>query len=97
MMTTFRFEVRMITKYRVRTSPWGIPIEVVQIKKETAVSVLINGRRIAKTSTYSSYFDTFGEAKAFLSKYAERRVSSAQRALENAQRYAEKINGLKET
>lgn len=85
----------MITKYKATN--WGHLIETVQVERETGTSVWIRGQRTAKRSAYSGHFDTFCEAKAFLVKCAEERLSSAKRALENAHRHAEKINGLKET
>lgn len=86
----------LIKKYMARKSTFGKLVEIVFVEKETEKSVWIRGRRIAKRSSYENYFDTFDEAKEFLTKYAESTLNSARRRLELAQGFAGNVKGLKE-
>jgi hypothetical protein len=70
-------------------------IEPVEVEKETASSVWINGRRNNKRSGYDSYFDTWEEAKAYLLEQAERKVAGRRRSLEAANGELGNIRGLK--
>ncbi len=85
----------MITKYKTRKATFGKLIEPVQVQKETEASVWIDGRRIAKRTQYDNYFDSFDEAKAFLTEYAENMLNSSRRSLERAQGFAGNVKGLK--
>jgi hypothetical protein len=90
-----RFGEEMITKYKATKCTWGKMIEPVQVEKETASSVWINGRRNAKRTSYENYFDTWEEAKEFLTEYAENMLATARRSLETAQGFAGNVKGLK--
>ncbi|MEW8048955.1 MAG: hypothetical protein AB2792_20095 [Candidatus Thiodiazotropha sp.] len=86
----------MITKYLARRSAFGKLIEPVQVEKETDKSVWINGRRSAKRSDYENYFDSFDDAKAYMTKYAEDALAAARRRLEEVQRFAGNVKDLRE-
>ena len=85
----------MTTKFLVRKVTWGRLIELVEVEKETEASVWIEGRRSAKRSSYENYFDTFDEAKAFLTEYAEQILTNARKSLEHAQEFAGNVRGLR--
>ena len=82
----------MITKYVARISyKWGSSAEIkeVEVEKETDKSVWINGSRTAKATAYSTFFDTFQEAKKGL-------ISNQVRILNNVEeRHARLIKDLK--
>lgn len=84
----------MITKFR--TGGFGnIPIETVEVERETDSSVWINGRRNAKTTSWDKYWDSWEEAHAYLLEKAERSLQSARRSLEMAQAKYGNIKGMK--
>lgn len=59
----------MITKYRTRLyARWGCEpnIERVEVERVTEFSVWIDGRRLAKTSEFQTYFDTWEQAQEAL-------------------------------
>ena len=70
-------------------------INKVEVERETEQSVWINGRRNSKHSDYSSFFDSFDEAKAFLLAIAEKKVTLAKLRLNDAQGELGNIKGLK--
>lgn len=71
-------------------------IDVIEVDRETESSVWIGGRRRAKQSVWDCYFDTFDEAKAFLTAKAEARLTAARLRLNDAQGFAGNVKGLKE-
>ena len=85
----------MITKYKACRRAWGNLIEPVQVEKETESRVWIDGRRRAKRSGFDNYFDTWDEAKEFMTEYAEKKLDRARRDLEAAQGLAGNVRGLK--
>lgn len=85
----------MITKYKAYKRTWGTTIEPVQVEKETVSSIWIDGRRSAKRSSYENYFDTWDEAKEFLTEYANSVLATARRSLETAHGFAGNVRGLK--
>lgn len=60
-------------------------IEAVEVEKETAHFVTMQGNRVAKRSSYDNYFPSFGEAKDYLMEKATGRLESAKDALKCAQ------------
>ena len=86
----------MIKKYLTRRSSFGRMIETIQVEKESEKSVWIDGRRCAKRSGFDNYFDSFDEAKEFLTEYADNRLDIARRNLQLAQSFAGNVKGLKE-
>ena len=86
----------MITKYMAKNFEWSSgKIEVVQVERETATSVFIDGSRVAKRSSYRCYFDTWDKAHAFLTEQAQANVDSARRRLELANAFAGNVKGMK--
>ena len=83
----------VVKKYKCRLSNrWGCEasIEEVDVDKETAKSVWINGSRYAKISDYSNYYDSWDEAKhallvchEYYTKMIRLRLESANSALGN--------------
>lgn len=67
-------------KYKTR---WG-GVEPVEVEGETEKFVIIQGRREAKRSEWSCYFDSFEEAKAHLVASAENAVTDAEQRLSAA-------------
>ena len=61
-------------------------IHKVQIEKETEASIWIDGRRRGKSSEYSSYFDTWDQAHAYLIKKADGNLHRAKVSLALAQK-----------
>ena len=77
-------------KYRVNKFFWcSNLIEPVQVSKENAINVWVNGHKHQKHSQGTIYFDTFNEAKTFLMKHAED-------ALCSAQKFYKRVKSLKE-
>jgi hypothetical protein len=73
-------------------------IEKVEVAGETDHFVkLLNGRKEAKRSDWSNYFDSFDNAKNYLLEKAERKVSSLRRQLESANGELGQIKGIKES
>ena len=70
-------------KFRAHPYYHGFEIEKVEVIRETAKSVYtVNSsggkqreRREAKTSRYSTYFDTWGEARDYLLKAAKQNIN----------------------
>jgi len=85
-----------MVKYRTEDNFYGELIEPVEVERETASSVWINGRRNAKITDWRCYHDTWGEAKAYLLKLAESKLNSARRSLELAQGTYGNVKGLKQ-
>lgn len=79
---------RAIAGYRVE-------IKNVEVEKETASSIWINGRRNAKRSDYHNYFDTFQEAKDFCIAESQKRVDGARHQLNSANDVLGNAKGLK--
>ena len=79
------------------TGGWGKSlIETVTIDRESGASVWVNDRRMAKSSSYKNYFDTWEEAKNFLVSRAETDIKYARARLEAANSKLGNIKGLKE-
>lgn len=83
-------------KYKTSQSLWKPSIEAVEVEKETAQSIWIDGRRIAKLSSYDNYFDSFDDAKNFLCELAKQEISKHRKRLESAQQSLETIRNLAE-
>lgn len=86
----------MIIKYR--TGGWNLSSELIKpilVDRETENSVFIGSTRNAKRSSFHNYFDTWGEAKAFLLKNAENEAVIARKRLEYANGKVGNIKGLK--
>ena len=81
---------------KYRTSIWGKLIEAVEVDRETAAYVWVNGQRNRKLTKYNSYFDTFDEARQHLLGIAERSVNSARINLERAKGHYGNVKGLKD-
>lgn len=74
---------------------WGDNIETVEIEKETDKSVWIDGRRHPKKGLFDSYFDTWEEAKLFLTNIAGQELQEALRHVQECGENANKIMELK--
>ena len=73
-------------------------VEKVEVAGETEHFVkLLNGRKEAKKTDWSSYFDSFDDAKSFLLDKAQKRVDSLRRQLETANGELGQIKGIKES
>ena len=72
----------------------GGTIKQVEIERETASNLWVNGCRRAKKSSYDCFFDTWEEAHAYLLDLAEMKLESARRGLENAQGMYGNVKGL---
>ena len=84
----------MIEKY-VAINSHLKSIKCVEVEKETAASVWINGRRHSKRSSYENHFDTWQEAHDFLRESAEKNLSKAHIILEQARSKLEFVKRLK--
>jgi hypothetical protein len=71
-------------------------VEKVEVEKETELSVWIKGRREAKETQCSAFFDTFQEAKDFLIDVFEKKAQTVRRQLERTNGYIGNAKGLKE-
>lgn len=85
-------------KFRVSKNCYGSnPIQEIEIQKETEkMVVLMNGRRELKESSYEQYFDSWDEAKQYLIRRAETRLTAARSNLQSAQDELGNIKGLKQ-
>ena len=72
-------------------------VKRVEVEKETESSVWIKGRREAKETQYSAFFDTFQEAKDFLIDVFEKKAKTVRLQLERANGYIGYAKGLKES
>ena len=82
---------------KYRTGGWSRrPIVPIEVERETASSVWINGNRHGKMTDYHQYWDTFYDAHAYLIANAERAVDSCRLSLERAKGELGNIRGLKE-
>jgi hypothetical protein len=85
----------MITKYKAGGyNTGGDLILKIEVVRETASSVWVNGSRCAKETTYDNYFDTWDEAKTHLLEKAEVELENARRRLQTAQGDHGNIKGL---
>ncbi len=66
----------------------------VVIDRETDSSVWIEGRRHAKMSECSGYFDTFADAKQYLSDYADERLRASEAGVNRAKQYVDEIGEI---
>jgi hypothetical protein len=84
----------MSTKYLAQ---WlGNPyIKAVEIERETAEIVWINGRRCAKTTSWEWYRDTWEEAHAILLGIAQGKVNDLRRQLGYANDRLGNVKGMK--
>lgn len=69
-------------------------IQEIECERETDSSVWIGGRRNAKRSEWSNYFDTWEEAHSSLLEAAERKATSARLALDRANGVMGNIKGM---
>ena len=83
-----------ITKYKATTGSYP-SVVVVVIDRESDSSVWIKGRRLAKLSSYESYFDTFQEAKSHLIAYATDEVNKAKARLDYRNEILSKANQVR--
>jgi len=68
-------------------------VEKVEVAGETEHFVkLLNGRKEAKKTDWSAYFDSFDDAKNSLVEKAQKRVDSLRRQLESANGELGQIN-----
>jgi len=73
-------------------------VEKVEVVGETEHFVkLLNGRKEAKRTDWSNYFDSFDDAKNSLVEKAQKRVDSLRRQLETANGELGQIKGIKES
>jgi len=73
-------------------------VEKVEVVGETEHFVkLLNGRKEAKKTDWSAYFDSFDDAKNSLVEKAQKRVDSLRRQLESANGELGQIKGIKES
>jgi len=73
-------------------------VEKVEVVGETEHFVkLLNGRKEAKRTDWSNYFDSFDDAKNSLVEKAQKRVDSLRRQLEAANGELGQIKGIKES
>jgi len=73
-------------------------VEKVEVVGETEHFVkLLNGRKEAKRTDWSNYFDSFDDAKNSLVEKAQKRVDSLRRQLESANGELGQIKGIKES
>lgn len=70
-------------------------ITPVEVERETANCVYIEGRRCAKVGSYLSYFDSWQEAKDHLLSIKQSKVDSARRSLQYALDELGNIKGMK--
>lgn len=73
-------------------------VEKLEVTGETDHFVkLLNGRKEAKKTDWSAYFDSFDDAKNSLVDKAQNRVDSLRRQLETANGELGQIKGIKES
>ena len=82
----------MSKKYKTR---WSSIYEV-EIERETESSVWINGSRSAKVTSWERYFDSFAEAKAYLTEDKQRKIETELIHVKNAERELAKVSALTE-
>lgn len=80
---------KYVTRYHV------IRVEAVEVEKETADFVWINGRCRRKESQYEQYHDTFDDAKRYLITRHLNSVSDAKNRLQIAKTYLGMAESLK--
>ena len=80
--------------YKTRFFSLSVEIEKVEVERETEHSVWIDGRKLAKMSSYYSFFKTFEEAKKFLLKNADNRIEIAKSELVRYEDEKRKIEAL---
>lgn len=81
--------------FKANLVTWRKPIEEVKIKGQTKqFIVLMNDKKVAKSSTYESYFDTRDEAKEYLVNRAKRQLKMAQEAGEAWEKELAKLEKL---
>lgn len=80
--------------YKARTGNWRENIEVLEAEKVNDTSYWIKGRRNARHTRFESCFDTWEQAKAFLVREAESKISTYKSALEEAEQELVKIQSL---
>lgn len=71
-------------------------IERIEIERESASCVWVNGRKRAKHTSWESYFNSFEEAKASLVQEAEEEVESAKADLQRARSKLGNAQSLKD-
>lgn len=67
----------------------------IEVERETANCIYINGRRCAKVGSYLSYFDTWQQAKDHLLQQRQDKIDDARRSLQYALDKLDDIKGLK--
>lgn len=70
-------------------------IEEIEVERETANSVWVDGSRHAKDTSWHKYFDSWDAAHAYLLGKAESDLESARKSLERAQDVYGKIKSMK--
>ena len=87
-------------KYKARVSNrWGCEakIDEVDVEKETAQSVWIDGRRRAKVSDYETYFDTWGNAHSALMNRQKKQIKNYRLMLQRANSRLNEIKKMDES
>jgi hypothetical protein len=81
-----------------RIKPWSMTagIQEETFVKSTSNFLIPEGTpRVAKSTAYSQYYPTWGEAHQALLEYAEKDLTKARRALERAQGFHGNVKGMK--
>lgn len=71
---------------------WGAEITAVEVEKETARSVWIDGRRRVKADRY---FDTWDGARDYLVEMSKEKMVIAERGMASAKKFQNEINALR--
>jgi hypothetical protein len=81
---------------RYKTKGWDNDIEAVEIERETASSIWINGRRVRKDSCYDRFFDSWELAHDHLLKRCESQIENLKGQLARWKTELKKIKAMKE-
>lgn len=87
----------MITMFETTRETWH-PTEImrVDVSRRTEKSVWINGRRRARTSDWSTYHDTWEDARNHLLEFAERSRDAFSKRLDEQISIIQKLREMEE-
>ena len=77
------------------TGSWKQLIKEVDVEKETASSVWINGQRFSKETKYQIYHDSFDDAKNYLLNQSNKDIATKKHQLAMAEKKLLTIKNLK--